>query len=183
MACLGQYLERMGIYSVFVENEIFGSGIVKSVMNRGNYIRGKRCISLLTEALQHLLFTEFMKTKEATSFINFRKQIDKFQEILKDGNGDENQILIEWENCSKEIESFSNQLDKFISYGSESSQQFKFWSNFILNLVPVLRYLACSFRQANCNLHLSAVRRAIPLFFHSIELIIDVGYLSIIRIA
>ena len=53
-------------------------------MNGGHYIRGKRGISLLTEALQHLLFTEFMKTKEASSCINCRKQIDTFQEIVKD---------------------------------------------------------------------------------------------------
>ena len=52
IGCLGAYLETCGIENVFVEQEIYGPGVVKSVMNGGNYVRGKRGMTLLTESFR-----------------------------------------------------------------------------------------------------------------------------------
>ena len=42
IACIEKFLEESGVESVFVENEIFGPRVVKTVMNGGHYVRGKR---------------------------------------------------------------------------------------------------------------------------------------------
>lgn len=54
IACSGKYLEESGIEIVLVENAIYGISVVNSVMNGSNYIRGKRRVSLIAEALEHL---------------------------------------------------------------------------------------------------------------------------------
>ena len=51
IGCLGAYLESSGIQNLMVEEEIFGPTVVNSVMNGGNYIRGKRGMSLIAEVM------------------------------------------------------------------------------------------------------------------------------------
>ena len=52
IACIGKFLEESGVEGAFVENEIFGLGVVKTVMNGGRYVRGKHGMGLISEALQ-----------------------------------------------------------------------------------------------------------------------------------
>ena len=40
ISCIGKFLEESGTENIFVENEIFGPGVVKNVMNGGHYVRG-----------------------------------------------------------------------------------------------------------------------------------------------
>ena len=40
IACCGSYFKDTGIDNIFVENKIFGLGVVNSVMSGVNYIRG-----------------------------------------------------------------------------------------------------------------------------------------------
>ena len=47
---------------------------------------------------------------------------------------------------------------------STPSENFKYWSDFIDKIIPILNDLTLSFRNAEWDLHLSAVWR-IPLFF------------------
>ena len=54
IACCGKYLEESGIGDVLVENEIFGPGVIKSVMDGGHYVRNKRGMSIISEAMEHL---------------------------------------------------------------------------------------------------------------------------------
>lgn len=42
IACVDKYFEESGIDNVFIENEIYGSVSVKSVLSGGNYIREKK---------------------------------------------------------------------------------------------------------------------------------------------
>ena len=50
ISCCGSHLQECGIGSVFVENEIFGPGVVQSVLSWGeggggggrHYVRGKK---------------------------------------------------------------------------------------------------------------------------------------------
>ena len=64
IACIGKFLEESGVESVFVENEIFGPGVVKTVMNGGHYVRGKRGMGLISEALHRLQLIEFIKVTD-----------------------------------------------------------------------------------------------------------------------
>ena len=58
IACCGVYLESIGVEKVFVENEIFGPATVNSVMNGGNYIRGKRGMGILAEGLKYVFSSQ-----------------------------------------------------------------------------------------------------------------------------
>ena len=46
-----------------------------------------------------------------------------------------------------------------------SSTQFRYWNNSLMDIYPILRDLTRSHKEGNWGLHLSAVRRALPLFF------------------
>ena len=62
IGCCGAYLSETGIQSALVQNEVFGPGNVKSVMSRGNYIRGKRGMMLIAEALLQLQIEAFVSS-------------------------------------------------------------------------------------------------------------------------
>ena len=59
----------------------------------------------------------------------------------------------------------TKQFSTFIKSESQTSENFKYWSIFLDEIFPVLNDLTQSFCQSDWCKHLSAVRRAIPLFF------------------
>ena len=69
IACCGVYLESTGFEKVFLENEIFGPATVNSVMNGGNYIRGKRGMGILAEGLKRLQFAKFLESVDQPQFM------------------------------------------------------------------------------------------------------------------
>ena len=58
-----------------------------------------------------------------------------------------------------------NQYETFTKDSGEKSAQFVFWHVFLNDVVLVLIDLVQSYRETDWDLHLSATRRAIPLFF------------------
>ena len=165
LACCGLFLEEVGVESVFVENEIFGPGVVNSVLSGSNYIRAKRGMSLLSEVVQQLLLTKFITSEEEVLGIDdFSDRLKILQQTFQEANDVENSISKEWENCLGTVSALSVPLAEFVKKGNEVSLKFKFWTRF-LDIVAVLRDLTSSFREGDWKLHLSAVRRAIPHFF------------------
>ena len=67
ISCCGKYLEESGIDTGLVENEIYGLAVVKSVMDGGHYVCGKRGISLISEALEHLQLSAFVESVDGES--------------------------------------------------------------------------------------------------------------------
>ena len=61
-------MEESGVESVFIENDMFGPGVVKTVMNGGHYVRDKRGMGLISEALHRLQLIEFIKVTIVHSF-------------------------------------------------------------------------------------------------------------------
>ena len=144
--------------SVFVENEIFGPGVVNSVLSGSNYIRAKRGMSLLSEVVQQLLLTKFITSD------GFSDRLRILQQTFQEANDVENSISKEWENCLGTVSALSVPLAEFVKKGNEVSLKFMFWTRF-LDIVAVLRDLTSYFREGVWKFHFSAVRRAIPLFF------------------
>ena len=62
ISCCGSYLQGCGIGSVFVANEIFGPGVVQSVLSGGHYVRGKKGMMMLAETLQQLQYQEYLSS-------------------------------------------------------------------------------------------------------------------------
>ena len=50
-ACMGKFLEEVGVDSVFVANEMFGPNIATSVTNGSHYVRAKHGMMLLSDSL------------------------------------------------------------------------------------------------------------------------------------
>ena len=74
--------------------------------------------------------------------------------------------LICGKNAEKELATeFLSDLEHFINQASASNKQFRYWSTFLNELIPIVNYLALSFRESNWLLYLSALRKAMPLFF------------------
>ena len=59
IACCGKYLEETGFDTIFVENQVYGPDIVKSVMNGGHYVRSIHGMAIISEALHTLQMNQF----------------------------------------------------------------------------------------------------------------------------
>ena len=165
IACCVKYLEEIGIDHVLVENEIFGTDIVKSALDGGNYIRGKRGIALISEAICHLQLSAFMKNISAAKFENFFTLVSELQLSFENVDSNPQQVLQKWEECKKGLASFMDEFDEFKDQGGIRSKSFAYWNKFIDEISLVLRDLTRSCREGNWELHLSAVQRAMPLCF------------------
>ena len=64
-----------------METTIFGISVVNSVMNRRNYILGKRGMSLIAEALEHLQLSAFIESN-SLNFEDVSKTLDTMQSVL-----------------------------------------------------------------------------------------------------
>ena len=166
IGCLGTYLECSGIHHLLVEEKIFGPGVVNSVMSGGNYVRGKRGMALIAEAMQQLQIMSFLECSDGEAYGEFFKKISLLKTSITE-NPKENQVKFDnlWRECLTEMEKFQEDFQKFQHRGSTESNLFAYWNNFITNLAPVLRDLTQSFRQADWHLHLSSVDRSIDLCF------------------
>ena len=103
IGCYGQNLEESGIDTVLAENKIFVVDIVKSVINRKHYSRGKRGIMLISEAMLQIMLREFWKesNEKQQKFQQLYQQVETLQNIIV--NNIENDDLIKkvWEKCEQ----------------------------------------------------------------------------------
>ena len=141
IACCGKYLEESGIDSVLVETTIYRISVVNSVMNGSNYIRGKRGMSLIAEALEHLQLSAFIESN-SLNFEDVSKILDTMQSLLNTTTTNEDeQINDVWERCGSEISKFKEAFEEFRQNSCEISKQFCYWDRFINEIASVLRDL------------------------------------------
>ena len=165
IACCGKYLEESSIDSIFVEVEIFGPEVVTSVMAGGNYIRGKRGIALISEDLQCLQFSAFIKTADISRFSKLFVHIAELQTLFRTENRTPESIKSAGKCCQNEINEFNEAVSLFKDRCNKASEQFQYFSIFLERISPVLRDLTQSYCESNWELHLSAIRRGLPLCF------------------
>ena len=67
--CVGSFLEPSGISSILVELECFGSSVIDSVMGGKDYVRSKKGLSSINEAILNLMFCEFMSSSEYSEVV------------------------------------------------------------------------------------------------------------------
>ena len=60
---------------------------------------------------------------------------------------------------------FLQVFDEFLENGCLRSKSVYFWNTFLNDVLLILIDLTRSHREGDWNLHVSAVRRALPLFF------------------
>ena len=160
IACCGNDLEDTGIDSIFVENEVYRSENVKSVMNGGNYVRGIRGMGMISEVLITLLLGQYtLQTKEDDKFEGIVQQARSLAQLISESNSES--ASKEWKRLAETIE--PTEFKNFKGNGEIESKQFRFSYNFIERIYPVLRDVTRSHREGNWQLHLSAIKRALPL--------------------
>ena len=166
IGCLGAYLECSGIHHLLVEEKVFGPAVVNSVMSGGNYVRGKRGMSLIAEAMEQLQIMSFLECSDGEMYAELFQKIQTLKNVIKE-NPTRNQANFEslWNSCLEELSTFDEEFHKFKQRGSIESKVFAYWNNFVTNLAPVLHDLTQSFRDADWDLHLSSVNRSIDLCF------------------
>ena len=165
LACMGKFLEDVRVDLVFVANEIIGPNIATSVMNGSHYVRAKHGMTLLSEAISQLQLIQFLKEKDCSIFQNLFQQITRYQQLFKTENPDVTEINEKWNKCKDMLSQFQDALNDFKEEGSKSNEQFQYWSIFLEEMARVLRDLTRSHQEGNWHLHLSAIQRAILLFF------------------
>lgn len=61
IACCGKYLEETGVDTILIANEVYGQENVNIVLNGGDYVRGSRCMAIISEVLQTLRMNQFLE--------------------------------------------------------------------------------------------------------------------------
>ena len=113
---------------------------------------------LIAEALLQLQIEAFVSSSNFDQSLVadlqlFRKMVEK-QENYRD-----------WKYFKEHLQSFICFFNEYIESKSSENLQFKYWNVFIQDIVSVLNDLTRSHREGNWKLHLSSIRRAIPLLF------------------
>ena len=70
-----------------------------------------------------------------------------------------------WKECRELATEFLSDLEHFINQASACNEQFRYWSTFLNELMPIVNDLTLSFQESNHLLYLTALGRAMPLFF------------------
>ena len=162
---LGTYLESSGIQYLLVKEKVYGPAVVNSVMSGGNYIRGKRGMSLAAKAMEQLQVYSFLHSFDGEVFSELFDKIDELVIMMRDPNKNQVNITSQWSDCMNILDKFEEAFNTFKTSDSAESDLFACWNNFLSNMAPALRDLIRSFRDADWYLHLSSVSRAINLCF------------------
>ena len=165
LACCGKYLEESGIGAVLVENEIYGPGVINSVMDGGNYVRSKRGIAIITEAMEHLQMVSFVDNIDQNVHESFLAQLSDLRTLFREVPLNQKMIVDTWNTATQNSAIFEKAFEDFQKNGCTKSTLFQYWDTFIHKISPVIRDLAKSFRDGDWNVHLSALWRALPLCF------------------
>ena len=134
-------------------------------MAGGNYIRVKRGIALISEALQRLQFSEFIKTVDICRFSKLFVHIAELQTLFRTENRTPESTKSAWKCCQNEINEFNGAFSLFKDRCSKASEQFQYFNIFLEKIAPFLQNLTRSYCKSNWELHLTALRPALPLCF------------------
>ena len=104
----GKWNERF-----LVENEVFGPKIAISALQGSHYARGKRCMALVAEAMEHLQLETFFKERSDSDYKNVFDKCKGLQSLFE--LAAENQDLIRnlWEHLEVDISKLVTDLHKF----------------------------------------------------------------------
>ena len=119
---------------------------------------------ILCEALHRLQIEQFLLNADGSKYDQLWQRLQDLElSILKPDNLNEVPNL--WIECKELGTTFTSDLEYFISQASTYNTQFRYWSIFLDELIPVINDLTLSFRESNSLLYLSALRRSVPLSF------------------
>jgi len=160
LACIGKYLPGSGCQSIWIENKIFGPGVVESVLNGSDYVRSMEGVLLIGEYISRFQWLEFLQN----NFIQFGPVFERIDLLKKAHSKKDKEEAIK---CLKEFKILSTKMlgefNKFLALKSEESETFKYWNN-VSKMIQLLRNLVRADREGNWELHLTTVKEIMPMF-------------------
>ena len=146
--CIGKYIKDTGLEDALVETGVFGPKVIESFITGTGYVRSMRGIQILSTAIQMVRWKAFWTMHDRTEFTQVIDNLLNLSEALKEKNQQKCQQIF---NDSKEnIQSLTEQYNKFSTLCKERSQPCKYWdgiitlSNMLKNLVSADRELGTS---------------------------------------
>ena len=154
MTCLGKYFGCSDMDIALVEAEIYGQVVEQSkVMNGVQYIKGKKKMVIIAEAMSSLMFQCFKLEKAS---FELDQLLDSNEEAIKD-------ITLSLENDDRDVDLLQHTWEHGkILQGDTSGRSFEewkslnacnecvqYWSLFLDKIYPILRELIHSLRQGD----------------------------------
>ena len=132
-------------------------------MTGGHYKNSRQGMRLLSEAMERIRFEKFVSQLPSE---NQHKLNTNIEDLHREMEESPDTIRMNWNDTKKNLDEDLFCLFKhYIQDGERNNDKFKYWNIFLDIIMPVLNDLTRSFREGNWMLHLSAVGRAMPLFF------------------
>ena len=161
MGAIGKYIDGSGAETVLAESKVFGKNAVRSVLDGTHYTRSLKGLSMLSECIERLQWTEFLRIKGHQQYRNELKILELMKESVSEKKRDESKEYLE-----SFLSTSSNMIDDFNTFRSERmevSETFAFWDHFV-RMVCVLKDLVRADCEGNWQLHLHRVQPALPRF-------------------
>ena len=130
IACCGKYLEESGIGDVLVENEMFGPGVIKSVMDGGHYVRSKRGMSIILEAMEHLQMLAFANYQDDHGgYEKFLLELENIQALFREVPLNQKKRVDSWNSVIENSIGFEKKFEDFRKSGCEKVNLFNIGTN------------------------------------------------------
>ena len=105
-------------------------------MNDGNYLWGKRGMSLIPEFVKQLQVHSFLKSSDGGVFYELFDKIDNIVTMIRDTSKNQVNITSQWSKCVNFLEeALKRQIEEafntFKTSGSTESKLFAYWNNYL----------------------------------------------------
>ena len=136
--------------------------MVKSAMSGSNDIRGKRGTIFLAEILRLQVDVFAFSLHNAFKNTKLEKNRISLQNLCQNHNP---KTTYSWEQYQEPMEEFLQAFNDFVENGCLRSKSFQVWNTFLNFILLILINVTRSHYEEDWNLHISALRRVLPLFF------------------
>ena len=75
-------------------------------MSGGHFVRGKRGMTLISEALHRLQLLQFLKISDCAAFEGLFEKIEELQELFEKENLHQRKIEKKWNECKEKLADF-----------------------------------------------------------------------------
>ena len=86
-------------------------------MSGGHYVRGKRGMALISEALHRLQLLRFLKISDCASFEGLFEKIEELQELFEKENLHQRKIEKKWNECKEKLADFKKVSENYRQEG------------------------------------------------------------------
>ena len=167
LACCGIYLKNIGARNIFVTNEIYGPLVTDhAVLSGKDYIQSREAMRNLSESVDRIRLDIF-KLSNPDLLKPTESIVASLCEVFnkdKDSNKKAATVLAKLESTLTDVK-FREKFNSFNQTHGTNSELWNYWNIFLDKIMPTVIDLTRSFREADWQLHLSAIRRAMPLLF------------------